>query len=533
MLSVALAALAWIPALVGLGAALPGPNDPGLRRGVAGVLGLGVAGVVALAVHPFAPVGPAVSGSLWTVGALLLVKHRRRMGEGATWAELGGAALALGLALFWYPSPEVAYDAGLYYQQAVRWLTERPAQLGLGNLHDRLAFNSLWHATAAALELPGLAGRGWTFVGLLPMVLVGALAGVGVRRCLRPARSFSDAALALLFPAVGHAVRGLGAAHPESLSALCVLLALVLWIAALQGDDASFAADARPATLVSLLAVLVKLSAGPVLAAPVLALALRRRALSRGWLARMAAPCAAATVAWASHSFLLSGCAVYPVAATCSAAPWAVPVAQVEAMDHTIAAWARDPRRAPEVVLADRAWVGPWAAAMARRGDVQLFAATIALGIVIVLVAGPGGSALWIALGSAALGVVYVLVVAPDPRFAYGALHALGLVPLAHGLSRLRAPPRRALAVVALAALGGLTLRWTRMGHLSRSWRADPIAFPELPPVRVVERASAWGLRVRVPESGDQCWDAPLPCAPALDPALAEERRMYVLRRPP
>jgi hypothetical protein len=535
VLSVALAALAWLPALAGLGAALPSPRDAGLRRGVAGMLGLGLAGTAALLVHLVAPVTPAVSAGLWLGGVLLLVRHRRRLAEGASWAELAGGAFALLLALYWYPSPEVAYDSGLYYQQTVRWLTEHPVRLGLGNLHGRLAFNSLWLAATAALELPGLAGRGWTFVGVLPMVLAGQVAGVGLRRCLRARRTFPDAALALLFPVVGHAVRGLGAAHPDAPAELGVALSLVLWIGALEADAEGFAADARPATLVGLFAVLVKLSSVPVLAAPALAVWLRRREVTGAWLLRTAAPCALAAAAWTAHGFLLSGCAAYPVPATCAPVGWAVPDARVREEGRWIAAWARAPAAPADEVLADSRWLRPWAAAQARHGDVQLFGATLAVGIAVLALsgAGAGGAALWIVLGTAALGALYVLLVAPDPRFAFGALHVLGLAPLAFGLSRLRAPPRRWLAVVALAALAALTLRWARIGHTRRPWRADPVTFPRLPEAPVVERSSGWGVRVRVPVSGDQCWDAPLPCAPSLDADLIEEAGTYAIRRRP
>jgi hypothetical protein len=113
MLSVAVAVLVWLPSLVGLGAVLPSPRDPALRRGLAGMLGLGVAGTAALLVHLVAPVTPAVSACLWLGGLVLLVARWKRMAEGVSWAELAGGAFALGLALFWYQSPEVASDSGL------------------------------------------------------------------------------------------------------------------------------------------------------------------------------------------------------------------------------------------------------------------------------------------------------------------------------------------------------------------------------------------------------------------------------------
>jgi hypothetical protein len=172
------------------------------------------------------------------------------------------------------------------------------------------------------------------------------------------------------------------------------------------------------------------------------------------------------------------------------------------------------------------------AAELVRRRDVQTFAATLAVGIAFLVFSGAGAVGLWVVLGTAALGVMYVFLVAPDPRFAFGFLHVLGLAPIALGLSRLRAPSRRWLALLALAPLVALTLRWSRIGHTRRPWHLDPVAFPRLPEAPVVELTNAWGVRVRVPISGDQCWDAPLPCAPRIGPDLTEEAGMYTVRRP-
>lgn len=45
------------------------------------------------------------------------------------------------------------YDAGLYHIQAIKWIKNYPAVPGLGNLHGRLAYNSLWFVTQAFFDL--------------------------------------------------------------------------------------------------------------------------------------------------------------------------------------------------------------------------------------------------------------------------------------------------------------------------------------------------------------------------------------------
>jgi len=45
-----------------------------------------------------------------------------------------------------------AYDTDLYHAQTVRWINEYGTVKGLGNLHSRLGFNSLWLALASLFD---------------------------------------------------------------------------------------------------------------------------------------------------------------------------------------------------------------------------------------------------------------------------------------------------------------------------------------------------------------------------------------------
>ena len=60
-----------------------------------------------------------------------------------------------------YSSSEIiVFDTGLYHAQAVRWLREYPVVPGAGNLHDRLAFNSLFFPISAifTFDIPSIYG---------------------------------------------------------------------------------------------------------------------------------------------------------------------------------------------------------------------------------------------------------------------------------------------------------------------------------------------------------------------------------------
>jgi hypothetical protein len=71
-------------------------------------------------------------------------------------------------------------------------------------------------------------------------------------------------------------------------------------------------------------------------------------------------------------------------------------------------------------------------------------------------------------------------------------------------------------------AAGGWTLRKLTWDDLAL------LRWPRYPAARVEPRVTSAGLEVNVPAEGMQCWDAPLPCTPALEPHLAW-RGMFVL----
>ncbi len=63
------------------------------------------------------------------------------------------------------------YDQGLYYFTTLKWLNLFPTVPGLGNLHGRLAFNQSYFGFAALLNMAPLWGRGYAASGLFLLFL--------------------------------------------------------------------------------------------------------------------------------------------------------------------------------------------------------------------------------------------------------------------------------------------------------------------------------------------------------------------------
>jgi hypothetical protein len=63
------------------------------------------------------------------------------------------------------------FDTGLYHAQAVKWINEYGTVPGLGNLHDRLAFNSSWFYFSAFFDVMAFNGKSAHLVNALAFSL--------------------------------------------------------------------------------------------------------------------------------------------------------------------------------------------------------------------------------------------------------------------------------------------------------------------------------------------------------------------------
>jgi hypothetical protein len=513
--------------VLGLGALVRYDGDPGLRRAVSGFLGLAVLALGAIVANFFVPVGALTSLALWTIGVVAFVARRRWLAGGLTWYELLGALLAVPWLVYWLQAPTALFDSGFYYLQTIKWTAEHPVQLGLANLFSRLGYNSTWHTLAAAVQLPLLRGAGPTFLNLVPMLLAADAAAVGLARIISGPALFKDVFLALLLPVVGHAVGGLGVASADHAVSLLLAMVFALWIRALEVDDAGFLAEARPALLLSAFAITVKISAAPILLLGGVALWLRRRTVDRRWLGATAALATLLVAPWSVRSVLISGCIAFPAPWTCTSLPWSLGKGGAEVELSWVKSWARTPEvQAYPVALQDWSWLAGWAGRMRGLPDVRRFVGLAGCGLALAAIARRVTAAVALPIAVAITAVAYLFFAAPEPRFGYGFLHAVGLLPLGWGLSRVHwlqrpwARPMVALAIVALSA------SWAGAVG-TRRWGGGWLAFPAQETTPTRPQVTASGVTVNVPLTGACCWAEPLPCTPYFNPALQRTKRGF------
>lgn len=537
MLPTLIATLLWAPALVGLGGPLARPLEPELRLPIAGLGGLAVLAIAGMALHPLLPLRGAIPVAVFTAGWVMLLVHRRELLEAAsprTLAALAVVAIACA-ALTQFPSRGgKGYDAGLYHLQAIEWIRQRPQVRGLASLYGPLGYDVSWFVVAAVLELPGMAGRGPVVINGLPIVFAAAASAAGLRRLASASPRCSDGLLAASSLAACLAIEGLAFPGYDDVLTLLAFVVLALWMRAFEASGEERGGPAIAATVLSALAATVKLSAFPLLAGSAAGLILLRRDLSRRHVTAAVLGAAALLVPWLSRGLLSSGCLAYPAGATCLDLPWTVSAANAEVVASAAVRFARAPPLEQAGPFTPIARHLPYLAEAGRLPLLALLALTLLGG----LHAARGGlreassrPAVRFAACVLALGVTFWSLTAPNPRFGVTYLLPLAALAPAAALAGVAGAQgrRRARALLACgcvlyaAAAGGWTLR-------KLTWSdAALLCWPAYPAPRPMRREPANGMVVNVPPDG-LCWEAPLPCAPAVEPGLAW-RGMFVVPR--
>jgi len=471
------------------------------------------------------------------------------------------------------------YDSGLYHFSAIRWAGSFAAVPGLGNLHDRLAFNQSsflyvamlgwgpWkghaHGIPNSLLLAVWFAQGsWSFAQLLRrdgrsqeadffrvLLTCGALAYTAVFPYI--ASPSPDAVGMLVGAVLMSALVELAFTQEQFLPAFVVLMACV--------------------------GVLVKLTMAPLgLAAVACVFASKspRRGRYRGLTAGLSCPppneklnsrkaatpgvsarrflIQAAIVGilvcgpWLVRGVILSGYLFYPMT-TLGGIPveWRMSESAVKSQKDWILAAARSPGTNVEEVLGNWNWLRPWWGKVCRPSERMLIVGPLLVFLLVCAAAlatrlsrdrwsRPPANA-WLMIGPPLMAIGFWFFWGPDCRFAGLAFWMLAAVAIVLWMREFPGEPAggyvpiAVCAAVAAATLAGLQAS-ANLANL-RPWPPGPEGgFYPVPRVQLRVYSTASKLKVYVPESAfvdsyggltlDRCWDAPLPCTPYPDPRL-------------
>ncbi len=481
------------------------------------------------------PLAAAGAGWLLTVRVL----RRRPSWSRLVLGLLGAGGMALWLTGYALRQPDI-YDSGLYHLNAVRWASEYAIVPGLGNLHDRLAFNNAHFLYMALLDVGPFTGRSH-HLGAGFLVLISLLRnGAGVVRMVRCARhrgrcaEVTDIYHALLFAPVVVWLATSGYVSSPSPDVGVFLLGLVIAgeLMVLLFEPELSARRIR----VGVLSIVLLACVG--IAVKLSFIVFGGLACMVGWgvmtgrnIPRSKVDVPMVTTAgclmvlilgvWMGRGIALSGYPAFPATVGGIDVDWRVSAGRAEAVARWALSWARIPGEEPDVVLADWMWVRPWAARMWKDHmfDTIVPVCLALLGVTFRFVGRRGeqdafpkrrlGLFLAVPLG----GLLFWFFTAPDPRFAAFAFWSLACGVSAFGLLAQSSCFRIVFLGVYTA---GLLLCNLSSRDWVRTWR-------DTRPARTVEMqpfVTNSGLEILVPAEGEQAWDAALPAAPRGSKAL-------------
>lgn len=467
------------------------------------------------------------------LAARLRAGMRRLQGwHPALWVIFGVAVL---FALVKSTDLPLNYDTGLYHAQTIRWIETDGTVPGLGNLHARLAYNSVWFPFVSLTSLSFLSYSSFHLAGSL-VLLITLLLFLDRFNVLTRGVIRISSVMGLLLIFVGRRLfsREVSSPGTDLPTSLFVWVVLLLWVEKWERDE-SWAFDLYSAILIalSLYAVTLKLTAIPILLLP--AATLISEVFRGRWktIIPFSTLALAVFVPWAVRNVILSGYVIYPFAPLdLFPVDWKIPRDQVIQRLIGDRSWARNPGQVGTEILRQPPW--RWMARWFRRQenfDQQLLILVSAsvLGFVSTywLVRGDKARsersdlAFWLPYILCAEGLVYWIYSAPYVRFGYpvlGVLLALTLSPplawLLRQLRSLRTIFIRA-AVVAAIAVSAVSLLLVDLDALQARW-IRPAPYPR---VQTADRELG-NQRIHIPKKGNQCWDTPIPCTPRLEGGL-------------
>jgi hypothetical protein len=511
-----------------------GTTGPFVSIGDVGLAGLLVLAAFGILLHFFISLSPELALALNLVGLILFVvlgRSRLAHHDMINWLFLFLCVLTFGLqAKLDRPNP----DAGIYYIPSIHWNSAAPIIPGLANVHGRLGYNNAGLVLATLLRLPIILWKGAFLLNALFALFVMMAFFERLRTSLAASGVTRISTLYCLLMIGGFAAKNfvfngnLGSLSTDFGPFLlaCYIGFLLLLFA--ENRDPSLAGWS---TLLATFAVLLKLSAFPLLCGSLLVLLLSRGALST-WRHTTLATLSLMLGLFGSlavRGLLLSGCAAYPMLATCvSQLPWMVPAELAKNETQYVLDYARGTIEDPRSIVD---WLSPVGHELLKNHTGRFLLLLSGTGL-ILMIAGrfrskrEKGSHLRPGLAPICIGLAWLLFAVlkgPALRFYSGGAFLFAYTVAALGVFQFS----DILASLALKRWvpGALCLLLTIQGGVLaiKYFEATPKDWPHFETPIVLQRKTDSGFLIWVSQD-EYCWDAPLPCTPYFDQALQPVR---------
>jgi hypothetical protein len=254
-----------------------------------------------------------------------------------------------------------------YHLGSTLWAKDSNIVIGLGNLHNRFAFNSIWHLLSALASgnLDPL-----TYVNYLPGSVLLLMIGLLVSESQDSSQKYLKAyAISILFIAIfvwgKHPLfYGVGAPYPDFGAAIMTLLFYFYFLVFLmeksnQPTNQFKSEEILFALATAVLAIAFKVSQIPLVL--IFAFYFIRNVKSHPINIAKSLLLFFPLVLLFLRFFMLSGCWVFPAAGTCFPNTfWQLPIDQTKELAGIITGWARSPVVDYVTVINNWSWLGQW-----------------------------------------------------------------------------------------------------------------------------------------------------------------------------
>lgn len=491
-----------------------------------------IAVVVAATLWSFTgPIGAAFTGSLLTFALLVLAVQRQRFlrlfaelvrrWRGSHVAVRLAFVLLVLIALVKSASPSELLDANGYYLPYIRWIEHFRVVPGIGNIEDRLGFNSAFHMGSAAFGLAWILPGGLYALNGLLLVVAGAWFLGGANELLRQAPLSASRVMKVccLFFLMRNVLTAPAADLANMLYGELVLILLMERIE--QGRMAKADQDLYLVFAYALMVTTVKFSSVLLLLGPAYCVVRLFQQRVRMNVAALLVLPVVILAPWMARSYVLSGYPIYPLPAADLFTPdWKVPTETMLRQYHYVGEFAKTNAKPGESGALAHRPIADWAPVWFKRENAfnKAMAVAVILGTVgLLALAVVRRARAWEVDRIAYVLFLWLLlatwfVLSPAFRFGWAwiiVFVAFACHALCGGVAQGRAVRAGVLALCALFLLQGAvkSFREDRHGLAHQLFRPAPWQDPETFP-------QPWnGTVVRV-AVGEFCGGALPPCFP-------------------
>jgi hypothetical protein len=417
------------------------------------------------------------------------------------------------------------YDSGLYHFNSIRWINEYGVVAGLGNLHNRLAFNQSWFDFIAFLNFYPAFNKGYAVAGLFLLCLSVTQLLISYRKIKLPLLVFSVFLFAILLN-----LRQISSPSPDIPINILQVVISVLILQLLHADITNL--NRRELQITTIVALCISLAtiklSGAAFAgtALILTLLISWSCLS---INRFLIISVISISLYGPHlvrGYLLSGAPLFPSTfAAYEKFNWSMDLSEIREISNWIYCWARNP--GPECMKALKSWewLGNWWKKIPLLHFLPLIfsSLTIVTPFIFRRFFFLNKNAVLILLSGipCLTGLIVCFFLAPDTRFIEANTYVLfGLsifffatasnFKLKHKIQNFS----YTLAIVFVFSIAISSILLIRSRSLDSLKSILSSGFRPIQSVLLIERKTTSSLSVYTPATGDQCFDSPLPCAP-------------------